>query len=217
MSRRAPSPPPKPSSSTARTVVLVAVVAAIAALILSRGFGGKSTKSSTAANGATATKPTKAPAAGASTTLPVVDITVPPTLPPVPPASLKVVVLNGNGIQGTAGKRAAELVKLGYTATVAKDALKKDFAETGVYYTSAEFKDAANVVAAKMGLTAAPPPADAAYVDPANIAGMNVIIVLGKDKAQTQIVATAAGVPAAAATTAPLTAAPKATTTIKKG
>ena len=217
MSRRAPSPPPKPSSSTARTVVLVAVVAAIAALILSRGFGGKSTKTTTGANGAGVT--TAKSTGKTTTTLPgeTIATTVAPTLPPVPIASLKVVVLNGNGIQGTAGKRAAELVKLGYTATVAKDALKKDFAETGVYYTSAEFKDAANVVAAKMGLTAAPPPADAAYVDPANIAGMNVIIVLGKDKAQTQIVATAAGAPAAAASTAPLTAAPKATTTIKKG
>ena len=216
MSRRAPSPPPKPSSSTARTVVLVAVVAAIAALILSRGFGGKSTKTTTGANtGVTTAKNTgKTTATSVGETI---ATAAPVTVPPVLPAQLKVVVLNGNGIQGTAGKRAAELVKLGYTATVAKDALKKDFAETGVYYTSAEFKDAANVVAAKMGLTAAPPPADAAYVDPANIAGMNVIIVLGKDKAQTQIVATAAGAPAAAASTAPLTAAPKATTTIKKG
>ena len=216
MSRRAPSPPPKPSSSTARTVVLVAVVAAIAALILSRGFGGKSSKTTTgASSGVTTAKNTgKTTATSVGETI---ATTVAPTLPPVPIASLKVVVLNGNGIQGTAGKRAAELVKLGYTATVAKDALKKDFAETGVYYTAAEFKDAANVVAAKMGLTATPPPADPAYVDPANIAGMNVIIVLGKDKAQTQIVATAAGAPAAAATTAPLTAAPKATTTIKKG
>ena len=216
MSRRAPSPPPKPSSSTARTVVLVAVVAAIAALILSRGFGGKSTKSTTGAStGVTTAKNT----GKTTTTLPgeTIPTTVPATLPPVPPASLKVVVLNGNGIQGTAGKRKDELVKLGYALTLAKDAIKKDFAETGVYYTSAEFKDAANAIAAKMGLTAAPAPAETAYVDPANIAGMNVIVVLGKDKAQTQIVATAAGAPAAAATTVPLTAAPKATTTIKKG
>jgi LytR cell envelope-related transcriptional attenuator len=216
MSRRAPAPPPKSSSSTVRTVVLVGVVAAIAALILSRGFGGKSTPKTGAGTGGVTT--TKAPKPGATTTLdPTAPTTVAPTVPPptVAPAALKVVVLNGNGIGGTAGKRAAELIKLGYTATVAKDALKKDFADTAVYYTSPDMKDAANALAAKLSLAASPAPADpATYVDAANIAGMNVIVLLGKDKASTPIGNATA--PAPVATTTALTAAKAATSTTKK-
>jgi hypothetical protein len=218
MSRRAPAPPPKPSSSTVRTVVLVAVVAGIAALVLSRGFGGSSSKSSAGAGNGTTTKTTKAGKPGATTTAgETVPTTPAPTLPPIAPAALKVVVLNGNGIAGTAGKRKDELVKLGYTATLAKDALKKDFATTAVYYAAAEFKDAGNAVAAKMGLTASLAPTDTSYVDPANIAGMNVIVLLGTDKAQTPIAANpAAPATAAVATSTPPLTQAKATATTKK-
>lgn len=213
MNRRAPAPPPKSSSTTGRTVVLVALASAAAAFILGRGFANnKSPNTNLGTKTSTTAKPgTK----GAATTLPSASTTL-VTLPPtIAPSAIKVLVLNGNGITGTAGKRSTELVSLGYqsSATDAVPALKNS-ATSAIYFTDATYQTAAATLATRIGVAAAVAPMPATdIVDKTKLTGINIVVLLGKDLAEKGI---AGGTPATTAAATPTTAAQATTATTKK-
>jgi LytR cell envelope-related transcriptional attenuator len=213
MNRRAPAPPPKSSSTTGRTVVLVAVASAAAAFILGRGFANN--KSPSTSNGGTKTTTTVKPGTKGATTLPSASTTL-VTLPPtIAPSAIKVLVLNGNGIAGTAGKRSTELGSLGYqsTATDAVAALKNS-ATSAIYFTDATYQAAAAALATKIGVAAAAAPMPATdIVDKTKLTGINIVVLLGKDLAEKPI---AGATPATTVAASTATTAAKVTTATTK-
>lgn len=213
MSRRPVAPPPKPKTGTARTVVLVAVAAVLAGLIIGRGLSNNPSGSST--GGGTTTRTTK-PSGKATTT---VGSTAAPTTVTVPVnlGAFRAVVLNGNGIPGTAGARTTELNALGVQVAKATDAVSKDFATSSFYAVDAASEAAAKLLAAKTGIkyeggypTANPP----AAVD--KLGGATIVLLLGKDVAN-KVISDTGAAPAGATpgTTAAAPAATATTTTVK--
>ena len=116
-----------------RGVFVVLVAAGIGLLVLKNGFadgsttGGGSTSSSTTA-------------AAVTTTVPGATTTAAPN-----PAAAKVLVANGSGISGAAGKVTTFLKGKGLATLPATDAKTKDYAETVVYYLDGFQQQAANV------------------------------------------------------------------------
>jgi LytR cell envelope-related transcriptional attenuator len=212
MSRRPMAPPPKQRAGAARTVILVAIAAVLAGLIIGRGLsnnpssgagattpGGSTTKTTKAGKGATTVGTTAAPTT---------------TTTPINLGAFRAVVLNGNGIKGTAGTRTTELNALGVQIAKAADANSKDYATSSFYAVDAPSEPAARLLAAKTGIkyeggypTVNPP----APVD--QLGGATIVLLLGKDVANKVITDTGAtAAPAATATTA----APTATATTAK-
>ncbi len=213
MSRRPVAPPPKQRSGAARTVILVAIAAVLAGLIIGRGLSNNSSSGAKVTTpGGTTTKTTKAGAKGGATT---VGSTVAPTTttPAINLGAFKAVVLNGNGIKGTAAARTTELNALGVQVVKAADSTPK--VDVSVFYAvDSASEPAARLLALKTGITygggypTATPPAP---ID--QLGGATIVLLLGKDVANKVITDSgAAAAPAATATTA----APTATATTAK-
>ena len=132
MSRRPVTPPPKQRSGNGRTVILVAAAAVLAGLIIGRGLSNRSTTTkqgtgTTGGTGVTTPKTTvaKAGTKGATTTVPAATTTAAPL---VNLGAFTAIVLNGNGIAGTAAARSTELNGLGVQVITAASADKRDYA-----------------------------------------------------------------------------------------
>lgn len=207
MSRRPVAPPPKPKTGAARTIILVAIAAVLAGLIIGRGLSNRPSGTSSGGTGGTPTRTTKVDPK-ATTTTGLQSTTT--TQPPVNLGAFTAVVLNGNGIPGTAGARTTELGALGVKVAKAADAVSKDFAASQIYALNAESEAAARLLSARTGIaygagypTSNPP----AAVD--KLGGATIVLLLGKDVANKPIT-DISGAPAATATTA--AAVPTATT-----
>lgn len=212
MSRRPVAPPPKQKSGTARTVVLVAVAAALAGLIIGRGLSNDSSGSAGGTDGGTTTRTTKPSGKGTTTVGSTAAATT--TTVAVNLGAFRAVVLNGNGIPGTAGTRTTELNALGVQVAKAADADVKTYATSSFYAVDAASEAAAKLLAAKTGIkyeggypTANPP----AAVD--KLGGATIVLLLGKDVANSVLKDNGA---TAAATATTAAAAPTATTTTVK-
>ncbi|MDX6549161.1 MAG: polyisoprenyl-teichoic acid--peptidoglycan teichoic acid transferase [Gaiellales bacterium] len=97
--------------------------------------------------------------------------------PKVDPASVAMIVLNGNGTDGSAGKAGAALMTWGYPATISTTpAPSFSFTQNAIYYRAKD-KLAAQDVAAILGSAQTHPitPAYAAF------AASGLVVVIGKD------------------------------------
>jgi hypothetical protein len=172
MSRQPGAPRGASSAMAGRTVFVVLVAAGLCLLVLKNAFdddGGGSGGGS----------------ASASTTV-AVSTTVPSTTPvttALDKTAFKVVVANGSGVAGSAGKWTNGLTALGYQMGKATNAKVSGQATTSVYFLPG-FEAAAQDVAATLGVTNVLPwPADPPVAD---IGDANVVIVLGQDVANKQ-------------------------------
>ena len=131
------------------------------------------------------------------------------TQPAVVLNNFTAIVLNGNGIGGTAASRTTELAALGVKTVKAADATTKNYETSAIYALNAEAVPAAKLVAAKSGIvygdiypTATPP----APVE--KLGNATIILLLGKDIASkpiTDITAGGAAAPAATPAATPTT------------
>lgn len=196
MSRRPVAPPPKQRSGTGRTIILVAVASIVAGLIIGRGLSNDSSSASGSnsggsSNGSTAT--TKKPGKNDPTTT-TLALPTTTTQPPVVLGNFTAIVLNGNGIPGTAGARTGELAALGVKTVKAADATVKNYETSAIYALSADSEAAAKAVATKSGITyggiypTATPPAPVE-----KLANATIILLLGKDVANKPITDVTAG------------------------
>ena len=214
MSRRPVTPPPKQRSGNGRTIILVAAAAVLAGLIIGRGLSNRGTTAkqgtgTTGGTGVTTPKTTaKAGTKGATTTAVQVATTAAQL---VNLGSFTAIVLNGNGISGTAAARSTELNGLGVQVITAESADKRDYAVSQIYSVDAPSEAAARLLALKTGVGYGggypnPPPAPVAKLGKATI-----VLLLGKDIANLALTDKSG----AAATTVATTAA-AAPTTVKK-
>ncbi len=94
--------------------------------------------------------------------------------PAVPPASVTVASLNGNGVVGSAGRMAAALEPFGYQTSVAGNAASFSYSQTQVYYRPGYRKAAGDLV--KILGTGREAPLPATYTQ-----SSDVVIVVGSD------------------------------------
>jgi LytR cell envelope-related transcriptional attenuator len=176
MSSRVPRRPTPSGGVAGRTVVVVVVAALLGWLILSRAY--RSSSSSVSPPKATTTTTIK----GGSTTTTSAFATTTTT---VNMTGVKVIVLNGSGVAGAAGKLTQQLQQRHLVMQSAKDATGSDFSATAVYYTVGFDKQAAFVAETiKPGLlTAGIVPAQSPAKNPADLTGVGVVVLLGKDLA----------------------------------
>jgi hypothetical protein len=148
-----------------RGVFVVLVAAGIGLLVLKNGFADGST-GTVSAGTTTSTAPT-------TTTTPGATTTAAPN-----PAAAKVLVANGSGISGAAGKVTTFLKGKGFATLPATDATTKNYAETVVYHLDG-FQQQAAAVAQQLGgvkvggLMPNPPPVK-------SLGDANVLVVVGK-------------------------------------
>lgn len=161
---------PRSSAMAGRTVFVVLVAAGLGLLVLKNAFDDGGGGSS-----------------GGATTTSAVETTVPSTAPPtttLDKTAFKVIVANGSGVAGSAGKWTNGLTALGYQLAPATNAKVSGQAASTVYFLPG-FEPAARDVAATMGVTNVVAwPADNPPV--AEIADANVVVVLGQDVASKQ-------------------------------
>ena len=134
-------PDPEPSSGSAdrfRGVLVIAVAVVLGALLLGWAIDDDETSLGSAEQDQVASPTTVAADAGTTTTVPG-PTTVPPpdstttTAPAVrPPAQVRVLVLNGSGKSGAAGRGAAFFTKAGYATADPGNAPKPG--ASAVYY-----------------------------------------------------------------------------------
>lgn len=206
--KRAAAPPPSGSGGTGeqQTVVgaaLIAVAVLLGLVLLVKGF--------TDEGGPVATDdPTVT-----ETSVPAVDRDAAPEVDPTEtttttvaardPASVSVVVANGSGVAGVAGETASVLEGVGYTIVDTTNA--SPVSATQVLYVEGAEADAA-AIAGLLGLAAdaAAPVPDPPPVD---LAGADVVVIVGPDLASgpiTTATTTAAGATSTTASTTTTTA-----------
>jgi hypothetical protein len=199
-------------SSTAaiagRGVIVVIIAFVLGLLVLAKGFDDNSVS---AGGGGTAT----------TTTVPAPTTTAPAqtTTTEVNKASFTVVVANGSGISGAAGRKTEELKGQGFTMAPAANS-KAQVATTAVYFI-AGYEAAGAAVAQVLQVQPQAMPA----APPADLGQAQVLVLLGKDIASdapgqapttTAKAAATTAKPATATTKAPATTAKAANTTTTK-
>jgi hypothetical protein len=209
-----------PSRSAAgRSVIVVAIAVILGLLILNRGFGSDSTDGSSTASTTATTKPVATSASAATTT------TIPTTTTTVSLATAAVLVANGAGVKGAAGKLTDNLAVLGIKVVRPAVDAKSQQAATVVYYVANPGADAQAKLLATTYLGASVQTAAMPAVLPVNdLNGATHVIVIGTDlgnqaangqiplrPAATTATSAAAATPATAATAAPA----QTTTTVK--
>ncbi len=182
--QRASTPPP---NSASRGLIIVAVAVVLGAILLIKGGGVGFERN---ANDLTIDPGTEASAPVDTTTT-----TMPVTVTSVPPAALKVVALNGAGVNGYAGQAQQFLSIAGYTSTTAATAATPS--ETTIVYYAPGFEADAQSIATLFGLdpSAAQPFPEGTELatDSADLPlDTNIAIVLGPDVANTVESATGA-------------------------
>ncbi len=161
--------------NTASAVIVIAVLALIGIVVLARSTPPKSTPSAAATTTKTtvSTSSTTAPHATTTTTL-------------VPPASIKLQVLNGVGHGSYAGEWSAKLkASPGYN-TLTPDNAPSTVTASVIYVVTPGYESEAKALASTVGLTAAavnptvPPPATAPITASARTQA-NLVLVIGPD------------------------------------
>lgn len=167
-------PPTGPSrgSSPMRGVILVAVAAVLGFFVLRAvddTGGGPSTAEIEAAASTEGSTDTSAPAT---------ETTAPPARPP---GEVVVLVANASGVQGAAGAQSEAIQAGGYQILPAANAAEN--VESTQVLATAGFEADAAALAAQIG---APPESVAPVPDPppVDLAGANVLVMLGPDLAQ---------------------------------
>jgi len=163
-------------SAAGRSIIIVAVAVILGLLILNRGFGDDSAGSGSTGSTTTATtKPAGTSAAVTTTT------TIATTTTTVSLATATVLVANGAGVKGAAGKLTDNLAVLGIKVIRPAVDAKSQQAATVVYFVANPGADAqAKVLAAYLGAgvqSAAMP----AVLTVAALDGASHVIVLGTD------------------------------------
>lgn len=135
----------------------------------------------------------------------ITTTTLPPTtlatVPPRPPAEVKVLSTNGTAVKGVAGRARDILQAEGYNVLAPTDAQRAT--ASSVFFTSAEFEREAQAVASALGLppTVVAPYPTAPPVPVADAKGANVVLVVGPELAQQLSTTTTTTTAAAPATT----------------
>ena len=221
MNARRPAPPPKQGGANATRTLVLVVVAAILGVFIVRQIP-KSTSQGVVSTPSGTPKPSST---GRTTTTiaPSVTSTLPPTTTTVSLIGVKVLVLNGSGVGGSAGKWATALTANGIASTPG-NAKKADYKTSAIYFTQG-FDKQAEAIHLKVPSLAVgglvPTGADAPIDD---LGGASIIVLLGQDLAATAPFGTGvtgptttlSGAPSsrpAIPTTKPTT---KPTTTVKK-
>ncbi|MFP5376660.1 MAG: LytR C-terminal domain-containing protein [Acidimicrobiia bacterium] len=134
-----------------------------------------------------------------TTTLPPTTLA---TVPPRPPAEVKVLSTNGTAVKGVAGRARDLLQAQGYNVLAPTDAQRAT--ASNVFFTSAEFEREAQAVAAALGLppTVVAPYPTAPPVPVADAKGANVVLVVGPELAQQLSTTTTTAAPATTGATA---------------
>lgn len=163
--RDAPAPGPNPAL---RGVILVVVGVVLGAILLAKGggVGFDSDRTDVAIGGGSERSTTTTEA---TTT----------TVAERPPATVKVVVANGSGKSGLAGKTGQFLATSGYTTSSATDALQPA-AQTIVYFAPG-FEANARAVAQLLGLSADRVQALPGQVAKEQAADTGMVVLLGQD------------------------------------
>ena len=110
-----------------------------------------------------------------ATTAPVHRVAQPPAVPLRPHSAVRVLVLNGNGVNGAAAAAAARLQGAGYRIGGAADAARHDYAQSIVMYVPGWAKEA-HRLAREAGVRLVSP------VDglrPSQLRGSKLILLLG--------------------------------------
>jgi LytR cell envelope-related transcriptional attenuator len=121
--------------------VVVGTVAAIE-LVALIGIGATHVASSLRPHARATTTSTHAVAAARPVRRHVVRVAALPSQPLRARASLSVLVLNGNGVNGAAGREAVSLQTLGYGSSRSQDAPRHDYARSMVLYRPGFTKEA---------------------------------------------------------------------------
>jgi hypothetical protein len=185
--------------SNIRMVVIAVAALGLGAVVLAKGLpktSGPKVSTTPGVSAAPGVSTTKAPKPGAPTTAPAAPQTTapPPTTAP-PLANTKVIVANGAGIDGIAGRVSTKLKEKGYTTVDATNAAA--VGPSAVYYVAGSDAVAAKV-ATDLGI-ASPTPMPAAK-PVADLKGASILVVLGSTFNEAAIPKAAAPAPA---TTAP--------------
>jgi hypothetical protein len=186
-------------SSTAaiasRGVIVVIIAFVVGLVVLAKGFDDNSVSAGGGGGATTTTAPATTTTAPAQTTTTEVN-----------KASFTVLVANGSGISGAAGRKTEELKGQGFTMAPAGNS-KAQVATTAVYFI-AGYEGAGAAVAQVLQVQpqAMPNPA------PTDLGQAQVLVVLGKDIASDAPGSVTTTTAKAAATTAKTTATTKAST-----
>lgn len=167
--------------ATGRTLIVVAIALLLGALILKRAWGNDTPKVTTNPDGSvteTTTKGSGNAATSVATTIPIVTTTT----VPLNLATNKVLVANGAGIDGIAGRVTAEIQKKGYVPQLPATNANAAVPLTAIYYNPTPGADrVARFVAADLGLPATVVAAMPATKPVKDLATANVLVVLGQD------------------------------------
>jgi hypothetical protein len=203
--RSAPNPGP---GSASRGLILVVVGVVLGAILLLRGGGVGFDDDSTGVDiesGSEVTTTTVPP----ETTLPVAQ----------PPAAVKVVVANGSGVSGLAGKGTQFLARAGYTASSATDATQPT--TSTVVYFAPGFEANAAAIAELVGLPSDRTQPLAGQVGRVQPPDTGVVVLLARDAepaiaGSDTTVAGPAGTSGAGGTGSPATTVAGAATTVAR-
>ena len=162
---------------TTKAVVLIAVLVIIGLVVLNRTGSAKpaAAKPSATTKTTLSTSSTTRPGSTTSTTL-------------LPPASIKLQVLNGVGSGSYASQWTAKLrANPGYNTLAPDDATAK-VASSVIYVVTPGYEGEGRALAATVGLTDSAvdpsvPPASTAPIPPADRAKANLVLVIGPDLA----------------------------------
>jgi hypothetical protein len=181
-------------ASPAAQVVLVIIMLVVGFLIL-RSFGDDDGSAETPDTDDTTGVTDDTSDGGDTTTTPATTL--------APLSAAKVVVANGAGVGGLAGKTTEYLTAQGIATATATDANTR-YTTSAVYYQPG-LESQAQQIATILGIAAVQPfPTQLPLADPAAIADANVLVLLGQDFA-TSPIATGTASTTATGTTAPPT------------
>ncbi len=183
MNARRP-PRQSPGATTSLRVILVVGVAALLGwFILRNGFPGTD-----GGNGGGSDS-------SATTTIVTTTTAAPPSTT-VNMAGTKIVVANGSGVGGSAGRLSDALREEGYAVIEPTNAVRNDYTVTEIYHLPG-FEAQAGVVARELGVAVTGLLPDPSPVPPEGVQDANVIVVLGTDLASQPSVGTTAATTAA--------------------
>lgn len=173
-------------SAMGRGVVLVVVAVLIGALLMQQAFDADTSTVVGPGTVVTTAKPSATTSEGdtngtTDTTTPPTDTTTPPVSDTKAPNTVTVLVANGSGVNGAAGRMADDLKPIGYVTFTAN--AKANVTATAVYFVEGFQADAAAVASIIKANPAGvkPLPVPAPVSDTKNA---QVLVVLGPDLAR---------------------------------
>jgi hypothetical protein len=152
-----------------RTATLVVGAIAAAELVALIGIGAVHLAPKQSHAKAVAAKPQPKPAVHVQRVAP------PPSHPLRPRSSVRVLVLNGNGVQGAASSEATRLQVYGYRIGGAQNAQRHDYAQSMVMYVPGWVKEARRL-AHESGVRLIAP---IDGLKPAQLKGSKIVVILG--------------------------------------